>query len=190
MFEGSIKFSYKSKSKTQYRSLSETCPDLVDDEIITIECPYTDLSVYQYFGLFKKFLFAVGFNEKGILDGAFHMCLNESNDESIVDKLMDEYDIQNKCIYNDRDYYELQDKYNELKAKLSRLENPDNPNYTEEEIEVMTAGATYKPWGNLVPGSPEAVALGCTCPVHDNAEMPEDRKWVSGDCPIHGKKTM
>ena len=27
----------------------------------------------------------------------------------------------------------------DLKAKLSRYENPDNPNYTEEEMEAMTA---------------------------------------------------
>jgi hypothetical protein len=26
----------------------------------------------------------------------------------------------------------------DVRAKLSRLENPDNPNYTEEEIEAMT----------------------------------------------------
>jgi hypothetical protein len=28
---------------------------------------------------------------------------------------------------------------------------------------------------------------GCKCPVMDNEEMPDDRKWVNGDCPIHGK---
>jgi uncharacterized protein YdcH (DUF465 family) len=189
MFEGSIKFSYQSKSKTQYRSISETCPELVDDEIITIESPYTDLSVYQYFGMFRRFLLAVGFNETSILDGAFHLALNDSNDEAVVDKLMDEYEIQNKCIYNDRDYYELQDKYNELKAKLSRLENPDNPQYTEEELNAMMS-KKFKEWGDLIPGSEEAIAKGCTCPYLDNLEMPNDRKWVSGDCLIHGKKTM
>jgi hypothetical protein len=192
MFEGSIKFSYQSKSKTQYRSISETCPELVDNEIITIESPYTDLSSYQYFGMFRRFLLAVGFNETSILDGAFHLALSDSNDESVVDKLMDEYEIQNKCTYNDRDYYELQDKYNELKAKLSRLENPDNPQYTEEELDAMIGSTKirYLEWDNLVPGSPEAVAQGCTCPVMDNEEMPIDRKWVNSDCPLHGKKTM
>lgn len=31
----------------------------------------------------------------------------------------------------------LIDEINHLKAKLSRLENPDNPNYTDEEIDAM-----------------------------------------------------
>jgi hypothetical protein len=42
-------------------------------------------------------------------------------------------------------------------------------------------------WNRLIPGSKEAVKKGCKCPVMDNAEMPEDRKWVNGDCPLHGK---
>jgi hypothetical protein len=42
-------------------------------------------------------------------------------------------------------------------------------------------------WNRLIPGSKEAVKKGCKCPVMDNAEMPEDRKWVNGDCLLHGK---
>ena len=38
-----------------------------------------------------------------------------------------------------------------------------------------------------VTGSNVAIAKNCKCPVIDNAEMPDDRKWVNGDCPIHGK---
>ena len=45
----------------------------------------------------------------------------------------------------------------------------------------------FKKW-ELIPGSESAVKAGCKCPVMDNAEMPDDRKWVSGDCPLHGKK--
>lgn len=45
----------------------------------------------------------------------------------------------------------------------------------------------FKKW-ELIPGSDIAVKAGCKCPVMDNAEMPDDRKWVSGDCPLHGKK--
>ena len=47
------------------------------------------------------------------------------------------------------------------------------------------------------PGSDEAVAAGCTCPVMDNARgrgIPittdeggiEIAFWMSGDCPLHG----
>jgi hypothetical protein len=48
------------------------------------------------------------------------------------------------------------------------------------------------------PGSPEAVAAGCTCPIGDNhngAGIPMTVKgkqvisfWHSGDCPIHDKQ--
>ena len=45
------------------------------------------------------------------------------------------------------------------------------------------------------PGSPEAVALGCVCPVMDNHNgkgfhMGDDGPmfWRAGDCPIHGVK--
>lgn len=42
------------------------------------------------------------------------------------------------------------------------------------------------------PGSDEAIALGCACPVLDNEHgdgMPYPdgvRFWISTDCPIHG----
>jgi len=41
------------------------------------------------------------------------------------------------------------------------------------------------------PGSPEAVAEGCTCPVLDNRHgkgLRDDREefWVSYACPLHG----
>jgi len=44
------------------------------------------------------------------------------------------------------------------------------------------------------PGSDEAVAIGCTCPVMDNARgkgymcIP-DYYWISGDCPVHNTDT-
>jgi len=46
------------------------------------------------------------------------------------------------------------------------------------------------------PGSPEAVKLGCTCPVIDNHHgkgVPygangEVGFWHSGDCPLHGTR--
>lgn len=43
-------------------------------------------------------------------------------------------------------------------------------------------------WKGLVPGSPQAKDQGCICPVLDNEDMPDDKKWVDVACPIHGKK--
>ena len=47
---------------------------------------------------------------------------------------------------------------------------------------------------NPNPGSPEAIAKGCTCPVIDNG-YGKGRGgngeclgwWIAGDCPIHGQ---
>jgi hypothetical protein len=44
------------------------------------------------------------------------------------------------------------------------------------------------------PGSQEAIKIGCTCAVMDNAygkgayndENGEPLFWINGDCPVHG----
>jgi hypothetical protein len=40
------------------------------------------------------------------------------------------------------------------------------------------------------PGSSQALALGCTCPVLDNNHgeyppFPPDSWWINGSCPMH-----
>lgn len=50
-----------------------------------------------------------------------------------------------------------------------------------------------------LPGSPDAVKIGCTCPVLDNAHgrgIPvttdegeiQTAFWIDGTCPVHGAK--
>lgn len=91
------------------------------------------------------------------------------------------------------------------------VNNKYNSQYTDEELDAMCDKASsdqekekcqeynlceseyynknsMKAWNGLTPGSPESVSHGCKCPVMDNEEMPDDRKWVNADCPIHGKK--
>ena len=38
------------------------------------------------------------------------------------------------------------------------------------------------------PGSDEAIALGCTCPVLDNGhgKRTDGLFWICEDCPLHG----
>jgi len=43
------------------------------------------------------------------------------------------------------------------------------------------------------PGSPDAVALGCLCPVMDNnhgkwAPYPPGGWWITAGCPVHARK--
>ena len=155
-------------------------PEIVDKQTITIEAPAQDLNTHQYFELFKGFLRAVGFDDYGIMDGACRVAFNDCNREDDMKKLADEYelvlaeDYRKKLVeydaQQDRDIAGLEAEIKELKEKLARV-LPEQ----------------YKSWGDLVPGSPEAVANFCSCPVMDNAEMPNDKKWVNGDCPLHGK---
>lgn len=178
-YSAKVKFTFINDTPPQY---SQTFPGLLDEHSITIEAPAQDLNVHQYFSLFKSFLRAIEFTEYNIMDGACGVAFGEFNKEEDMKKLMEEYDLQDKQAYTDDDARALEDEIRDLKAKLSRLENPGNPNYTDEEMDAMM------PWGGLVPGSDEAVKRGCRCPILDNQEMPDDRKWVNGDCPIHGKK--
>jgi len=178
-YSAKVKFTFINDTPPQY---SQTFPELLDEHSITIEAPAQDLNIHQYFSLFKSFLRAIDFAEYSIMDGACGVAFGEYNKKEDIEKLMEEYDLQDKQHYTEDDARALEDEIRDLKAKLSRLENPDNPNYTDEEMEAMM------PWGGLVPGSDEAREKLCSCPVLDNQEMPDDRKWINADCPIHGKK--
>jgi hypothetical protein len=176
-YTATIKLSYLTDTVTPH---SNYFPEIVDKQTITIEAPAQDLNTHQYFELFKSFLRAVGFDEYNIMEAACRIAFNDSNDEAKMKKIADEYELFLAEDYHkkigeydaqqDRDIAGLEAEIKELKAKLARV-LPEQ----------------YKSWGDLVPGSPEAVANFCSCPVMDNAEMPNDKKWVNGDCPLHGK---
>jgi len=176
MYNATVRFSYTTDSQD---SPSKYFPESVDRKTITIEAPAEDLNIHQYYELFKNFLAASGFCEYSILDGACRVAFNDSNSEAQMKKVADEYelilaeDYHKKLIEYDADQDEelkkLEAEIRELKEKLG---------------EVLPE--QYKDWGNLVPGSDEAVANSCTCPVLDNYEMPDDKKWVNADCPLHG----
>jgi hypothetical protein len=80
-----------------------------------------------------------------------------------------------------------EEEIRELKEKLARV-LPGQ--YDEEDIKAIIDESTdggYNAWGNLIPGSPEAYDKGCKCPILDNQDMPNYKKWVNADCPLHGK---
>jgi hypothetical protein len=177
--EGSVKFIYQTKT-TGHPQYHEAYPDMIDDQTITMEAPSTEMNVYQHFNLFNSFLRAVGFDELTIMRGATGLAFSDMRKDEDMRKVADEHDIM-MSEHHDRIVSDLEKEILDLKAKLSRFENPSNPNYTDEEMDAMTA------WNGSIPGSPSAIASGCKCPVMDNEEMPEERKWVNADCPIHGK---
>ena len=165
-------------------------PEIVDKQTITIEAPAQDLNTHQYFELFKGFLRAIGFDDYGIMDGACRVAFNDCNREDDMKKLADEYelvlaeDYRKKLVeydaQQDRDIAGLEAEIRELKAKLAEV----LPELYGKKDEVLPE--QYKGWKGLVPGSDEAYAQGCKCPILDNQEMPKYKKWVSADCPLHG----
>jgi hypothetical protein len=208
-YKATVKFSYISDSQDPP---SKFFPEGVDRKTITIEAPAEDLNVYQYYELFKNFLGASGFCEYSIMDGACRVAFNDSNSEEQMKKVADEYDLilaedyHKKLVeydtQQDDETAKLRAEICELKSKLadilpeqydsgvttslgigaSRLR--DYPRYDGSEWDTTPP---YKSWGKLVPGSPEAVANSCKCPILDNEEMPDDKKWVNENCPLHGK---
>ena len=158
--------------------------EMLPEEHITMEVPAEDLNTTQLFKFFSNFMRAIGHNEIGIMKGACYTAFNDMQDEENMRKIAEEFDLKLSEDHMDI-VMDLQKEILDLKAKLSRLEQPENPQYTDEEMDAMS----FQEWNNVIPGSYAAVEQGCKCPVMDNSEMPDDNKWVNADCPLHGRKT-
>lgn len=164
--------------------------EILPEQHITFEAPAEDLNATQLFQLFSKFMLSMGHDEKGIASGACYLAFNDMRSFEDMKKVADEYDLFLSEDYHkklveydaqqDEEIKKLEEEIRQLKEKLARVlpeQYEDAPMYMDQ----------FKSWNGLVPGSPEAVANFCSCPVMDNAEMPNDKKWVNGDCPLHGK---
>jgi hypothetical protein len=166
-------------------------PEIIDKQTITIEAPAQDLNTHQYFELFKGFLRAVGFDDYGIMDGACRIAFNDCNREDDMKKLANEYDIiltEDFVAKVEEIERKKDEEIAELKEKLARVlpEQYEKGDYPRDDGSSWNSPSPYKSWGDLVPGSDEAYAQGCKCPILDNQEMPKYKKWVNADCPLHG----
>jgi hypothetical protein len=155
---GHVTFKYKA-SDNQY-----LCDTSVPGQIITVESPHTDLTINQYFKLFSSFLSAIGFNSISIMKGATELAFSEDNNEEDMKTVAEEYGLlmeeqlyeKNKEIEDEafecklkyeeaqKEIHKLQVEIIDLSAHLSRAQNPDNPNYTEKEMEAMEYWAKSK----------------------------------------------
>ena len=136
---------YEAKITLKFDSTWEYTGGIYDDEMlpeehITFECPAQDLNTIQLFGLFNKFLYAMGHTESGIMKGACSVAFNDMRSQEDMRKVAEEYDLKLVEDYRD-EVCKLEAEVRDLKAKLSRLEQPDNPNYTDEEREAMSMEA-------------------------------------------------
>ena len=194
-YNATVKFCYINDTEVSH---NKYFPEIVDKQTITIEAPAQDLNTHQYFELFKGFLRAVGFDEYGIMDGACRVAFNDCNREDDMKKLADEYELFLAEDYHkkigeydtqqDEEIKKLEAEIRELKAKLADIlpEQYGKVDFLRDDGSSLNALSSYKSWGKLVPGSDEAYAEGCKCPILDNQEMPNHKKWVSAECPLHG----
>jgi hypothetical protein len=131
---------YSAKITLKYDSTWEQTrgvyDDVVPEEHITFETPVEDMNTIQLFQFFAKFASAMGHNEAGIAKGACYVAFNEMRTPEEMRKTAEDYDLKLIEDYNDK-VCKLEAKVRELNAKLSRLENPENPQYTDEEMNAM-----------------------------------------------------
>jgi hypothetical protein len=137
-FSAKIKIQYDSEWTNTSSYYSSYQDDMLPEEHITMEIPAEDLSTIQLFKFFSNFLRAIGHNDMGIMKGACATAFNESQNEEDMRKVADEFELKLAEDYG-KEIGQLRDEIYDLKAKLSRCQQPDNPNYTDEEMEAMTA---------------------------------------------------
>jgi hypothetical protein len=133
---------YEAKITLKFDSKWEYTGGIYDDETlpeehITMAVPAQDLNTTQLFTLFTNFARAIGHTEVSIMKGACSVAFNDMRSEEEMRKVAEEYDLKLVEDYRD-EVCKLEAEVRDLKAKLSRLEQPDNPNYTDEEIDAMT----------------------------------------------------
>ena len=183
-YNATLKVQFTSTYTPSVYSSYET--DTLPEENYTFEVPANDLTSTQVFGLFRKVMLTMGYDENVIASGMMSTVFNPDGDEKFMRKLCDEYDLtMNEDVgkkvqeevqkqleiekelmqvkkgpmgtvpdnmppwgHSDMEalgntpgtpgsYRKLYQENLDLKAKLSRLENPDAPQYTDEEIEAM-----------------------------------------------------
>jgi hypothetical protein len=134
---------YEAKITLKFDSTWEYTSGIYDDvmlpeEHITMAVPAQDLNTTQLFTLFTNFARAIGHNEVSIMKGAMSTTFNDMRSFEQMKKTADEYDLVMKEDHI-KEVCKLEAEVRDLKAKLSRLQNPDNPNYTDNEMEAMSA---------------------------------------------------
>lgn len=129
---------YSAKITLNYSSKSDLYDDdVLPEEKITMEVPAEDLNIHQAFKFYSNFLRAIGHLDISIMRGACALAFNDMQSEEDMKKVAQEYDL---LLVEDNDVTEAESLRAEilnLKAQLSRALNPDAPQYTEEEIDVM-----------------------------------------------------
>jgi type II secretory pathway component GspD/PulD (secretin) len=130
---------YSAKITLNYSSTSDLYNDnVLPEEKITMEVPAENINIHQAFKFYSNFLRAIGHLDISIMRGACALAFNDLQSEEDMKKVAQEYDL---ILIEDNDVTEVESLRAEilnLKAQLSRALNPDNPQYTDEEMDAMS----------------------------------------------------
>lgn len=143
---------YKARLKVHFDTEWARTGGVYDDETLpeehyTFEIPVQDINAVQLFRFFGTIARTMGHINLGIMKGACALAFNDMRSEDEMRKIADEFDLilaedhGKKVIDLENQVYGLEAKVRDLKAKLSRCENPEAPDYTEEEMDAMSAEA-------------------------------------------------
>jgi len=110
----------------------ETLPE----EHYTFEIPCEDINTIQLFRFFGTVARTMGHNDIGIMKGACSLAFNDMRSEEDMRKISEEFELMMAEDYS-KELRRLEDEIYDLKAKLSRCQQPDNPNYTDAEMDAL-----------------------------------------------------
>jgi hypothetical protein len=131
---------FTAKATLKYEATSDfkNTDDFLPNENFVYEFDCDDVTTTQMFRAFEKFLLVIGYNEQSIMSGACSLAFNDFRSSELMKKVIKEYNLNRREIELEKENWNLISKIRDLSAKLSRLQDPDNPNYTDEEVEAMT----------------------------------------------------
>jgi hypothetical protein len=131
---------FTAKATLKYEATSEfkNTDDFLPNENFVYEFDCDDVTTTQMFRAFEKFLLFIGYNEQSIMSGACSLAFNDFRSSELMKKVIKEYNLNRREIELEKENWNLISKLRDLSAKLSRLQDPDNPNYTDEEVEAIT----------------------------------------------------
>ena len=163
--------------------------EMVPEENITFECPAHDLNTTQLFKFFEKFALAMGYSETTICDGACALAFNEMRSTEDMRKTADEYDL--KLIEDYRDEVcKLETEIRDLKAKLSRLQNPDAEQYLPEEMDAMCSKAEEDDKQETLKKLRTAYKVCSTCGDKYGTYHNRVSSWWNDKCDVCGKTNV
>jgi hypothetical protein len=135
-YKARLKVSFDTEWTPSYSGSGIYDDETLPEEHYTFEIPCQDINAMQLFRFFGTIARTMGHTEDGIMKGACFLAFNDMRSEEEMRKIADEFDLKMSEDYA-KEFRKLEDEIYDLKAKLSRCEQPDNPNYTDAEMDAL-----------------------------------------------------